>query len=68
MNMLHIDSQKVVECMKWWDGLQIRLPQVIITGEKLNVVEDGKQLYANQSGDGKMNLEVMELLRSIKYE
>jgi len=31
-NRLQIDSLQAVESMKSWDGLQIGLPQVVITG------------------------------------
>jgi hypothetical protein len=58
-NRLQNDSLQAVEYMKSWDGLQIRLPQVVITGVQLEVAEDGKQLYADQPGDGDMDVEVM---------
>ena len=45
--------------MKSWDGLQIGLPQVVITGVQLEVVEDSEQLYADQPGDGDTDVEVM---------
>jgi len=45
--------------MKSWNGLQIGLPQVDITGVQLEVVEDGEQLYADQPGDGDIDVEVM---------
>jgi len=58
-NRLQIDSLQAVECMKSWDGLQIGLPQVVITGTQMEVVEAGEQLYADHHGDGDLGVEVM---------
>jgi len=34
-NRLQIDSLQAVECINSWDALQIRLPQVVVTGAQL---------------------------------
>jgi len=57
-NRLQIDSLQAVECMKSWGGLQIGLPQVVITGTQMEVVEAGEQ-YADRHRDGDMGVEVM---------
>jgi hypothetical protein len=42
INLLH-----AVECIKSWDGLQIELPQSVITATQWEVIEAGEQLYAD---------------------
>jgi hypothetical protein len=59
LNRLQIDSLQAVECMKSWDGLQIGLPHVVITGMQMEVVEAGEQLYADHHGDGDLGVVVM---------
>jgi len=54
-----------VECIKSWDGLQIGLPQDVITGMQMESVEAGEQLYADQRGDGDMGVAVMSLIGNL---
>jgi hypothetical protein len=58
-NRLQIDSLQAVQCRKSWDGLEIGLPQVLISGTQMEVVEAGAQLYADHHRDGDLGVEVM---------
>jgi hypothetical protein len=57
-NRLQIGSLHAVECVKSWHALQIGLPQVVITGTQMEVVEAG-ELSADNHRDGDMGVEVM---------
>jgi hypothetical protein len=44
-----------------WDALKIGLPQVVITGNQLEVIEASEQQYVDYRRDGDMGVEVMQL-------
>jgi hypothetical protein len=58
-NRLHIDSLQAVECLKSWDKLQLSLPEIVVTGTWLEVVDEGDQLGGDQPEDEDMDLEIM---------
>jgi len=58
-NRLQIDSLHAVECLKSWDKLQLGLPEIVVTGTWLEVVDEGDQLGGDQPEDEDMDLEIM---------
>ena len=58
-NRLQIDSLQAVECLKSWDKLQLGLPEIVVTGTRLEVVDEGDQLGGDQPEDEDMDLEIM---------
>jgi hypothetical protein len=58
-NRLQIDSLQAVECVKSWDKLQLSLPETVVTGTRLEVVDEGNQLGGDQPEDEDMDLEIM---------
>jgi hypothetical protein len=54
-NRLQIDSLQAVEGIKSWDALQIKLPQVAVTGAQLE--DAGKaELDIDQAEDDNMDI------------